>query len=165
MKVPFACILAILFVGCQESQHIEKTLMKEFYSNGALKSETVIVDKEKIRKMVFHENGHIKTISFYKNDILHGEQLWFYDNGTLEQKVNYVDGKRQDKAYFFYPSGRIKHSRILKNDIEIMFGADYWDDSLNLMKSSLHFNDSGQIYYKKNFDSNGQLLSEEGHKE
>lgn len=34
-----------------------------------------------------------------------------------------------------------------------------------ITKSSIYFNDSGHIYYKKDFDKNGNLINEEGKKE
>ncbi|MDQ6756812.1 MAG: hypothetical protein M3004_07745 [Bacteroidota bacterium] len=137
-----------------------------YYENGNVKKLVVITNTEKI-EYSFYENGQIQTIRrFNSNGLLSGEQLWFYPNGMLDQKMLYLNNKKDGNGYFFYDTtGALKHFRFFRNGKETLFGSDYWGDSMDLMKSSLHFNDSGQIFYKKNFDKNGKFVSEEGKRE
>ncbi len=66
-------------------------------------------------------------------------------------------------AYYYYDTtGAIKNFRYFRDGRQVLFGVDYWDDSIGVIKSSLHFNNSGEIYYKKNFNEVGEVVSEEG---
>jgi hypothetical protein len=148
-----------LFVSCKDDK---KGIIREYNERGLFKSETFFNVGGLLRKEInFNENGTIKSIFNYKNEKLNGEQLWFYDNGKVDQKILFINNRREGDAYFFYRDGILKNFRIFKNGKEVLFGADYWDDSLNLIKSSLHFNDSSEIVYKKNFDSKGNFLNDE----
>ena len=76
----------------------------------------------------------------------------------------YKDGKSEGNAYYFYDTtGALKNFRFFKNGKEYD-GLDFWNDSLCQIKSILYFNDSGQLYYKRNFDKSGMFSGEEGHK-
>lgn len=140
----------------------------EYSTNGKLK--TIIITPPNSNHRIeynFFENGKLKSVHKYIDKLYDGEQLWFFSDGNLDRKIQFNNGKANGKAYYFYDSsGSLIHSRYFRDNREVLYGADYWDnDSLNIMKSSLHFNDSGQIYYKKNFDKDGKFLSEEGNRE
>jgi antitoxin component YwqK of YwqJK toxin-antitoxin module len=93
-----------------------------------------------------------------------GQTIWFSNKNTVDQIFNYKNGKKNGHFYSFYESGAIKEHRYLSNGKEILFGADYYNDSVGIIKSALHFNSMGELFYKKNFDSTGKFISEEGHK-
>ena len=138
-----------------------------YYDNGTIKR-MVIYKKDSDMVMTeysFYENGEIKSVQRLNKGHLDGEQLWFYIDGKLEKKITYIDHKKQRNAYFFYDTtGALKNFRFYRSGREALYGVDYWGDSMDIIKASLHFNDSGQIFYKKNFDENGKLVSEEGNR-
>ena len=107
-------------------------------------------------------SGNVKSIRHYKNGKLDGECLWFYRTGILESKVIYVNGLENGNAHYFYISGALKSQRFWTNGKMTGFVADYWDDKVGMIKHSLYFNDSGQLIYKKSFDSLGHLIRTEG---
>lgn len=136
MKVLIPISIMFLLISCKDnsnnaSSNIE---VRELYDNGALKSITFYKDELHKRKITYFQNGEIESIFHYKNDLLEGEQLWFHENGTIDQKVLYVEGQRNGNAYFFYPSGTLKHTRHFKDDIAVIVGANYWDGPLNIVK-------------------------------
>jgi antitoxin component YwqK of YwqJK toxin-antitoxin module len=109
----------------------------------------------------YYHSGSIASIKSYIKGKMDGEQLWFYDNGFVEQKRVFKDGIPDGPWYVYYPSGAIKNFRYTINNKDVA-GVDYWEDTIGIIKSSLHFNDSGQIFYKKNFDQFGNFIDEEG---
>lgn len=139
-----------------------------YYDNGSIKNIVVGLKEDSLKKIEyeFYPDGELKKISrFDRNGLINGEQLWFYSSGRLDRKLHYSNDELNGNAYFFYDTtGALKHFRFFQNSYEILFGVDYWGDSMDLIKSSLHFNRNGQLFYKKNFDENGELISEEGKK-
>lgn len=135
-----------------------------YYKNGVMKELKVNNQEGGETVYLFYENGMTKAINkFDDKGLLNGEQLWFYPSGLLNRKVPFKRNKMQGSTFYFYDeTGAVKGFRYFKNGKEILFGVEYWNDSIGMIKSSLHFNDSGQLYYKKNFDQSGNVLSEEG---
>lgn len=165
--VLYTAIIILLMISsfsCNDNKIKDDT--KKYYANGMLEKMTVYNKGTSQSKTVywFYETGEIKAIQRYdKNGNYIGEQLSFYSSGILEAKMRFINRKANGNAYRFYDtSGALKHFRYYRNDKEVLYGGDYWGDSIDIMKASLHFNDSGQIFYKKNFDENGKFISEEG---
>ena len=139
-----------------------------YNSNDTIKK-SVLDDKNKIKYttvFLFYKNGEIKEIQRYNDKgELSGEQLWFDSNGNLDKKIPLINGIAKGNGYYFYDTtGTLAGHRYFRNDITVFHGADYWEDSIGMIKSILYFNDSGNIYYKKNFDKNGNFINEEGKK-
>lgn len=114
----------------------------------------------------FYENGEIKEIHKYdSNGKQSGEQLWFDSSGNLEKKISLINDKAEGNGYFFYPhTGTMAGQRFYRNDKMVFHGITYWEDSLPMIHSILYINDSGDIYYEKNFDINGNFIGEIGKK-
>ena len=152
----------IIVCSCTEKKHKNLT----YHQNGQLKKLIVPIQNHKNERLeyTFYENGEIESINrFNKKGLLQGEQVWFYPDGILSKKNKYVDNEIQGNGYSFYDTtGALKDFRYFRNDLQVLFGSDFWGDSMDVMKASLHFNNRGQLYYKKNFDKQGNFLSEEG---
>jgi antitoxin component YwqK of YwqJK toxin-antitoxin module len=116
---------------------------------------------EKNIKYGYYPNNRVKFIKRYKNDMLDGQAQWFYLDGMVETMVSFKDGKELGNAYYFYPSGTLKSFRYWRDGKMVGYLADYYDDTLGTIKSVLYFQD-GQLTYKKNFDSLGKFISQEG---
>jgi antitoxin component YwqK of YwqJK toxin-antitoxin module len=167
MKIKISIVLFICFFLSSCKDKIPNN--EKYYNSGAIKELTVSDKKNPGIYIVysFYETGGIKEIHRYNlKKQLDGEQFWFFDNGILDRKMPIYEDKASGNAYYFYPNnGALKNDRYFRNDKQVFYGADYWGDSMGTMKASLHFNDSGQIFYKKNFDKNGKFINEEGKRE
>lgn len=117
-----------------------------------MKSEYLLGGDEKNkREILYYENGNLKSITNYINNLKEGEQLNFYQgNGKLESKLIFKNNSANGVAYWFYESGSMKALRYYVDNKECYFGIDYWDDPAGIFKSSLHFDGKGHLYYKKN---------------
>ncbi|MEO8962192.1 MAG: hypothetical protein ABI325_09935 [Ginsengibacter sp.] len=154
----------LIFTSCGSHETNDK---RQYYSNGEIKSGYLPNGAQKnTLEILYYKNGNLKSITNYINSLKEGEQLNFYEsNGKLESKVTFKNDSANGVAYWFYKSGSMKALRYYVNDKECYFGIDYWDDPAGIFKSSLHFDDKGHLYYKKNFDSTGLFVNEEGKKE
>ena len=114
----------------------------------------------------FYESGIVKSIyNFDANDLLQGEQLYFYPSGILNKKIMYSNNIEKGNAFYFYDNtGTLESFKYFRDGKQVLYGAEYYNDSIGLMKSTLHFNDKGELYYRKNFDVDGNVLGEEGTK-
>ena len=122
-------------------------------------------NKKRDYKVTYYSNGTIQTIKHYDlRDSLEGESVWFYPNGSLQEKVIFKNGKANGHAHYFYESGALKSHRFWKDDKMAGYVSDYFDDTLAPIKTVMLFNDSGQLVYKKTFDKLGTMLTEEGAK-
>lgn len=162
-----SCIVAIvqfILFGCNSHSPKEKIFEEEYYANGRLKAIAIPRSDGAIQVLSFDSIGNCTNLLISKNKQMEGEQLWFYPNGFLKQKTGYKLGKPDGFLYQYYSTGAIKSSRFLKDGIEQEFGLDYYDSHIGITKSTLYFNDNGEIYFKQNFDSLGNLIAEEGKK-
>lgn len=160
----FTSTIVLFTTSCNSSQK-ENIL---YHNNGNIK-QIITYTKDNAFKTQYtlDSNSVLKSIEkFNKYGIVEGEQLYFYNSGIIDRKIIFKNGTKEGNAYYFFDtSGALKYFRYFRNDKQVLYGADFWGDSMDVMKSSLHFNDNGQIFYKKNFDENGKFISEEGKKE
>ena len=56
----------------------------------------------KTTKILKHKNGAIRRISNYKNNIKHGTETAYLDNGDLIYKVQYENGKQTKGFYIIF---------------------------------------------------------------
>lgn len=113
-------------------------------------------------KVDYYKTGSIKSIKRYnQRNKLDGQSQWFFENGITEQIVLFKDDKENGNAFYFYASGALKSFRFWDNGKMILYGTDFFDDSLNIIKSSILF-ENGMMVYKKNFNSHGEFINQEG---
>lgn len=123
------------------------------------------VDKKQLDvKQEHYFDGTLKFIKRYNDGQLSGQAQWFYPDGKLEQTVMFRNGSENGNAYYFYPSGTLKSHRHWRDGKMNGYVADYYDDTVGIIKSVLIYNDNGSLIYKKTFDSLGRVISEEGKK-
>lgn len=158
-------IFLFLLFGCNPGSSSKgRPFEEEYYSNGHLKGLALPRSDGAVQIFSFDTLGNCTDLLTSKNRQMEGEQLWFYPNGFLKQKTGYKEGKPDGFLYQYYSSGAIKSSRFSRNGIEKEFGLEYYDTHIGITKATVYINDSGMIYFKQNFDSSGNLLSEEGQK-
>lgn len=154
-----------LFVfSCHFNNEKKHVLVEEYYSNGRLKVIEINLKDSLKKAFRFDSLGNCLDILTTKNSKKEGEQLWFNENGYLQQKTIYTIGLPNGFSYQYYPTGAIKNYRYLVHGIENDLGIDYFDMHVPVVKSSLYFNGNGEIYFKQNFDSLSNLIGEEGKK-
>ena len=111
-----------------------------------------------------YSNGNLKFIKNYKNGLIDGQSQWFYPSGTIEQIVLFKNGKENGNAYYFYKSGTLKSFRYWREGNMVGYVSDYYDDTVVIIKSVLIYSNKGKLIYRKNFDSIGRFINEEGKK-
>lgn len=71
-------------------------------------------------KKEYYKNGALKSECNYEKGIKHGIAKWYYGSGVLMMEGNFKNGKRDGifKTYY-YKDGRIEYTLFYKDDILI----------------------------------------------
>ena len=88
---------------------------REYYEEGDIKS--ISPFKNNIPNGIFisyYQNGNIKEKHIYKNGNEEGEGLFYYENAKLEEKYFMKNGKLDGEALVYYPSGKLKEKDFFK---------------------------------------------------
>lgn len=117
-----------------------------------------------IIKVGVKENGNLNYfVNFPKS---HEQIISFHDNGIIKSKIK-VDreNKTQDRAYYFYEnSGNLSSSYNYVNDVKVGSAISYHDSSDHI-KEIMLYNDFGELYSRKTYDWQGNLIKTEGSRE
>ena len=82
-----------------------------------------IADNKFAVKEVLHSNGNLKSRTTHQPKIdggkRHGPHVVYYENGQLELKRNYKDGKIDGLEEWYYENGQLLSKSCLINDNEV----------------------------------------------
>ena len=97
------------------------TLRKVDYENGLLKiyfiyNKDGIPDGESVE---YYEEGNIKSIIPFRNNIVEGLTITYYENGNIDEEVNYKNGKMNGEAKSYDENGKLNGRTIFKDDIKL----------------------------------------------
>lgn len=93
-------------------------ISKLYYNNpqNSLKAEysykNSMLDGESIE---FYENGNIKQISNYKNNLKNGIETYFYPNKNKKYEITYENGQANGPFKYYYENGNIQLEGSYKN--------------------------------------------------
>ncbi len=106
---------------------------KKYYSDGALKSEFLLIDGcEKLLRMYF-EDGSLRAESPVENSQLNGTAFVYYKNGNIHCKIEYLDHQQNGLSQGYYRDGK-KAIEVFFNRGRAMFGVYYKKDGIkNIM--------------------------------
>jgi antitoxin component YwqK of YwqJK toxin-antitoxin module len=123
MKTHYLVILAtlafpaILAVSCSGGKKEDTTaslpdgirVVKEYYKNGRLKSETQAMGKLRHgESREYRKDGTLENLIIYENNRKHGPARNYYADGkTVKTEIQYVNGFKNGQAKWYYPDGKI----------------------------------------------------------
>ena len=97
------------------------TLRKVDYENGLLRiyfiyNKDGIPDGESVE---YYEEGNIKSIIPFRNNIVEGLTITYYENGNIDEEVNYKNNKMNGEAKSYDENGKLNGRTIFKDDIKL----------------------------------------------
>ena len=117
----FLSLFILLFLSaCQEPGLSGKTVTKEYYTGGKIRSELIMSDKSGqngLRKEYGYD-GHVVSTVNIRNGVPHGITKGYDERGRVISKVNYINGKRDGMFEAYYPNGDLMVSYTYKNGIK-----------------------------------------------
>ena len=97
------------------------TLRKVDYENGLLKT-YFIYNKDGIpdgESVEYYEEGNIKSIIPFRNNIVEGLTITYYENGNIDEEVNYKNNKMNGEAKSYDENGKLNGRTIFKDNIKL----------------------------------------------
>ena len=94
----------------------------------------------------YYEEGDIKSISSFKNNVANGLFISYYQNGNIKDKQNYKNGNGEGEGLFYYENGQLEEKYFMKNG--------------KLDGEAINYFEDGKIRNKSIF-KDGVLLEEE----
>jgi antitoxin component YwqK of YwqJK toxin-antitoxin module len=84
-------------------------VVKEYYPDGSLKSETEAMGKlRQGASKEYRKDGTLENLINYQNNRKHGPAYNYYPDGsTVKLEINYVNGYKSGETKWFYPDGNV----------------------------------------------------------
>ena len=90
----------------------------EYHADGKTIKSIYTIDEHGVRQGDFksyHENGQLEEKCTYKDGKLDGLEEWYYPNGQLMTKCTYKDGKLDGQYETYYPDGQLEEKCTYEN--------------------------------------------------
>ena len=115
----------------------------------------------------YYEEGEIKSISSFKNNIANGTFISYYQNGNMKEKHTYKNGDKEGEGIFYYENGKLEEKYFMKNGKLNGEATVYFEDGKIRNKSI--FKDGVKLEeetYKddemrKNIFKNGEIIQQD----
>lgn len=163
--------LLLIFSACQnrdekiDTNELPILFKWEFYPDkGLVKEIRMNRDSLPLQVMTFDmETGRLFYLETNISETESQEVLFFHNNGRVSSKENRNESINNGYAYYYYKSGVRMAWRYWIDDLKVGTANDFYDTTGN-MKAVMLYNDLGQLYYRRNLDRQGNILSTEGSK-
>jgi antitoxin component YwqK of YwqJK toxin-antitoxin module len=106
--------------------------------------------------VTYYPTGEIFTKTFYKDNLLSGEYLEYFQNGKLAEKGTYTDDVRDGVFEYYYESGQLEKKVEYRKGKLIGPYAEYYENGTLCI--SAVFDDGFPQGEVKLFDETGKLL-------
>lgn len=156
-SVPILLILGVLIISCAEKSNVEN-IHAPISTNTLVEIPDNTVDKFLLQ---YDNKTSIWTLN---SQLFSGYAVAYYENGVLEEKTGFLNGKKQSQAIFWFPTGHLK--RILNYHKGKLHGVKKsWSDNENhVLVSHLNYYmgkahgeqrlwyDTGELYKRLNLN-------------
>ena len=157
-----------ILTDINSSSNSHEVVTDEF-SNGLLKQYFTFNKDELLdgESRQYYEEGDIKSISPFKNNVADGVFISYYQNGNMKEKHAYKNGNEEGEGIFYYKNGKLEEKYFMKNgkldgeainyfeDGKIRNKAIYKDDII--LEEEVHENNE----IKKNTFKNGEIVQQD----
>ena len=105
-----------ILTDINSSSNSHEVVTDEF-SNGLLKQYFTFNKKGLLdgESRQYYEEGDIKSISPFKNNVADGVFISYYQNGNMKEKHAYKNGNEEGEGIFYYENGKLEEKYFMKN--------------------------------------------------
>ena len=115
----------------------------------------------------YYEEGDIKSISTFKNNVADGTFISYYQNGNIKENHTYKNGNEEGEGIFYYENGKLEEKYFMKNGKLDGEAINYFEDGK--IKNKAIFKDGvtleEEIYkdneIRKNTFKNGEVIQQD----
>jgi len=135
-------------------------LTKYFTKKGKVISQGGMIGKTRVGKWTYYHNDSKKVMMIEYYDAegkLEKEQLTYFDNGQLTEKITFIKGKRHGKRFVYSEKGTLLKEFIYEND-QLHGITKYYDTEGTLIIEGNYKRDRKDGIWK--YYKNGKLVEE-----
>lgn len=152
MRLVIFIMVLVLAQSCNKQREVR------VYNDAGHLEEKYYIDKDSVRNgpyESYYDNGQLQEKAFYRNGLLDGERVLYFENGQSEIVEHYLEGRMHGPYEVYYASGAPLLKQVFDRD--------------TLRGESLRFYENGQLEEKvffvdnlengpfQEFHENGQL--------
>jgi len=95
------------FSACTSPNLLGKTVKKEYFTGGKIRSEFILDDKTGQNGLlkIYGYTGHMTSEVTIRNGVKHGIETGYDDEGRVLWRLNYVNGNQEGIQKAYYPNG------------------------------------------------------------
>ncbi|WP_320950414.1 phosphatidylinositol-4-phosphate 5-kinase [Fusobacterium sp.] len=118
-----------ILTDINSSSNSHEVVTDEF-SNGLLKQYFTFNKKGLLdgESRQYYEEGDIKSISPFKNNVADGVFISYYQNGNMKEKHAYKNGNEEGEGIFYYKNGKLEEKYFMKNGKLDGEAVNYFED-------------------------------------
>jgi len=141
-SILFYLIILFALISCEPTTVV---MVDDFYENGnpeRINYYSDIDQSELLRKELYYESGQLRLVGNYKNNIKHGQWLYYFENGNKSDESWYSNGLINGRSTSFYLNGKLRSSGYYQKGERTRM----WT----------YFNEKGQLIKKIDFSVNNR---------
>lgn len=136
-------IISILTISCKNNS--EKTKHVNYFTD--------------YTDTVFYNNGTLQSITHYSDNLKHGKETFFNENGKMIEYYYYINGIKEGDAYIKDSISRTIHDCVFDQGYKVISGMYLKDNDINknFVRYYNHYNEPidttvwvGDLYYDSN---------------
>ena len=157
-----------ILTDINSSSNSHEVVTDEF-SNGLLKQYFTFNKKGLLdgESRQYYEEGDIKSISPFKNNVADGVFISYYQSGNMKEKHAYKNGNEEGEGIFYYENGKLEEKYFMKNGKLDGEAINYFEDGK--IKNKAIFKDGvtleEEVYkdneIRKNTFKNGEIVQQD----
>ena len=111
-------ILSIILILFSMQISAQKDTVKTYYPNGKVESEVLYEKNIRQGEAVFYwGNGNVKEKRNYVNDKVFGTVTTYYENGKIKELYSIEDGRRDGPATYYDSTGNVIEDVVFENGL------------------------------------------------
>lgn len=150
-------LLCILFVSCTKGKEVEYRyengkFVKDVYNEKGELTAQVSLNKDTVGDGVtlYYEDGILKRKIWFKNGKPHGKDISFYPDGSIEQRLQWIQGKRVYERNVYHKDASLPMLVLENGDTVIK--------KVQPFKKFSFFNSDEEIAFERTYDKEAKLI-------
>ena len=114
-------VFVLIFLSaCQGPSLSGKTVKKEYFTGGKIRSEFIMDDDSGQNGLLkqYGYDGHVTSTSQIRNGVPHGIETGYDPKGRVLWRATYVNGKKDGIQQAYYPNGDVLVSYTYRNGVK-----------------------------------------------
>ncbi len=135
----FLLLISFFLISCQPKLI---KMVDGFYESGTPERINYYssIEKSQLLKMeLFYKNGQLKLQGHFKNNLKHGQWVYYYEDGNLSDESWFLEGLLHGRSKSWYKNRKLRSSGFYQNGERV--------------REWTFFNEEGQLKNRLNFSS------------